>query len=316
MDIKQYKVKVSIRCTVYNHEKYLRQCLDGIVSQETDFLFEAIVHDDASTDGSAKIIKEYSQRYPNIIKPIYQTENQYSKDFTIIRRAITEKCTGEYMAWCEGDDYWIDPKKLQKQVDILDKTPNVGLVFGRAKQYVEKVGVFKKESFGSCVKDAKSLLMSNTIPTPTVLLRTDIYMKYMAEAAFHRQNWLMGDYPMWIYFALNTDLHFIDEDLAVYRILEESACHSKDRAKLERFYNSAIAMKSFFNERYNLVPKSVIEDQENELFLLNAAFFCDREEVIHRYFKLKSPQIISTIFYLLAKFHLLRLYALYKRVFA
>ena len=309
------RVKVSIRCTVYNHEKYLRQCLDGIVSQKTNFLFEAIVHDDASTDDSAQIIREYAQRYPNIIKPIYQKENQYSKDFSNVRRIITEKCTGEYMAWCEGDDYWLDKQKLQKQVDILDNNPNVGLVFGKVKQYVENLGRYKKESFGLEVKSAKDLLLSNTIPTPTVLLRTDLYLKYMEESSIQKQQWLMGDYPLWIYFALHSHIRFINEDLAVYRILEESACHSKNRAKLERFYNSAIAMKRFFNENYNLVPNFLIDDQENELFLLNAAFFCDRNEVISRYRRIKNPQRISRLFYFLSRKYLLKLYFLYKRIF-
>lgn len=315
MDNSQPCVKVSIRCTVYNHEKYLRQCLDGIVSQETDFLFEAIVHDDASTDGSAQIIREYAQRYPHIIKPIYQTENQYSKDFSIVRRTITEKCIGKYMAWCEGDDYWTDKRKLQKQVDILDKNPDVGLVYGKVKQYVENLGRFKKESFGSEAKCAKDLLLSNTIPTPTVLLRKDLYLQYMAESSIQNQKWLMGDYPLWIYFALHSQIYFIDEELAVYRILVESACHSKDRSKLERFYASATAMKKFFNGKYNIVPNSVIDDQENELLLFNAAAFGDDDEVIYRYHKIHSPQVISSLFYFMSKTKLLRFYSLYKRLF-
>lgn len=114
---------VTIHCLVYNHEPYLRQCLDGFVMQITDFPFEAIVHDDASTDRSAEIIQEYAGKYPDIIKPIFEAENQYSKHDGSIRRIMNEHTRGKYVAMCEGDDYWIDPYKLQKQVDYLESHP-------------------------------------------------------------------------------------------------------------------------------------------------------------------------------------------------
>lgn len=117
---------VTIRCTVYNHEPFLRQCLDGFVMQETTFPFEAIVHDDASTDGSAAIIREYAERYPDIIKPIYETENQYSKNDGSLKRVMESAMNpaSKYIAYCEGDDYWTDPNKLQLQVDFLESHPD------------------------------------------------------------------------------------------------------------------------------------------------------------------------------------------------
>ena len=118
------KILVSIRCLVYNHESYLCQCLEGFVMQKTNFRFEAIVHDDASTDGSATIIREYAEKYPDIIKPIYETENQYSKRDGSLTRITNAACRGKYIAICEGDDYWIDPQKLQKQVDFLEAHPD------------------------------------------------------------------------------------------------------------------------------------------------------------------------------------------------
>ena len=118
------KYKVAINCLVYNHEPYLRECLEGFVMQQTDFPFVAIVHDDASTDHSADIIREYAAKYPDIIHPIYETENQYSKkngSLTKIMDTAIEATGAPYIAMCEGDDYWIDPHKLQKQVDYLDQ---------------------------------------------------------------------------------------------------------------------------------------------------------------------------------------------------
>lgn len=111
---------VTIRCLAYNHEPYIRQCLEGFVMQKTNFRFEAIVHDDASTDGTAAIILEYAEKYPDIIKPIIETENQYSKKDGSLRRIVDLHTHGKYIAICEGDDYWIDPYKLQKQVDFLE----------------------------------------------------------------------------------------------------------------------------------------------------------------------------------------------------
>ena len=118
------KPLVSIKCLVYNHEPYLRQCLDGFVMQKTNFRFEAVVHDDASTDGSAAIIREYAAKYPDIIKPIYETENQHSKHDGSLGRIVNSALRGKYVALCEGDDYWIDPMKLQKQVDFLEAHPD------------------------------------------------------------------------------------------------------------------------------------------------------------------------------------------------
>ncbi|MCO5388439.1 MAG: glycosyltransferase [Desulfosporosinus sp.] len=117
------EIMVSISCLTYKHEKYLRQALDSMLMQKTRFAYEIIVHDDASTDHTAAIIKEYAEKYPNIVKPILQTENQYSKNVSITHKFILPAAMGKYIAYCEGDDYWTDPYKLQKQVDFLEEHP-------------------------------------------------------------------------------------------------------------------------------------------------------------------------------------------------
>ena len=132
---------VTIQCTAYNQEKYIRDALEGFVMQETTFPFEAIVHDDASTDRTADIIREYAENYPHIIKPIYQTENQYSKGkdghmWKDIDDAISSY--SKYIAYCEGDDYWTKPYKLQKQVDFMEAHPDVTLCFHNAMYHFEK----------------------------------------------------------------------------------------------------------------------------------------------------------------------------------
>ena len=113
-------VVVSVLCTAYNHEKYIRSALDGFVNQKTNFRYEVLINDDASTDHTAAIIAEYEAKYPDIIKPVYQTENQYSKGVFITKSILFPRSKGKYTAICEGDDYWCDENKLQKQVDFLE----------------------------------------------------------------------------------------------------------------------------------------------------------------------------------------------------
>lgn len=115
---------VSICCITYNHENYIEQALDSFLMQETSFPFEIVIHDDASPDNTADIIRRYEKEYPNIIKPLYQTENQKSKfKGGMNPRFNYPRAKGKYLAMCDGDDYWTDPYKLQKQVNFLEANP-------------------------------------------------------------------------------------------------------------------------------------------------------------------------------------------------
>lgn len=116
-------IVVSVACITYNHAPYIRQCLEGFLLQKTNFPIEIIVHDDASTDGTDDIIREYALKYPELFKVILQEENQYSKGVDVLS-LVFERSAGKYIAFCEGDDYWTDPLKLQKQVDFLENNPD------------------------------------------------------------------------------------------------------------------------------------------------------------------------------------------------
>ncbi|MBS1776235.1 MAG: glycosyltransferase, partial [Bacteroidetes bacterium] len=118
------EITVSICCVTYNHGNYIRECLEGFVKQQTNFNFEILVHDDASTDNTAGIVKEYELKYPHLFKCVYQTENQFYKQNTLVN-ILFKMAKGKYIALCEGDDYWIDPYKLQKQVDFLELHPEI-----------------------------------------------------------------------------------------------------------------------------------------------------------------------------------------------
>ena len=128
-------ILVAVQCLVFNHEPYLRQCLDGFVMQKTNFRFVVIVHDDCSTDGSASIIREYAEKYPNLFHVIIQPQNLYSRGISPTREYINpiiEQLKPKYIAMCEGDDYWTDPHKLQKQVDFLEEHQNYSFTFHKA----------------------------------------------------------------------------------------------------------------------------------------------------------------------------------------
>ena len=125
---------VSICCITYNHKEYIRDALDGFLSQRTDFPYEILINDDASTDGTADIIREYEQKYPEKIRALLQTENQYSKGITNPSGAFNfPRVRGRYVAMGEGDDYWTDPEKLQKQVDYMEAHPDCSLCFHSAR---------------------------------------------------------------------------------------------------------------------------------------------------------------------------------------
>lgn len=212
---------VSIRCMVYNHEPFLRQCLDGFVMQKTTFPFEAVVHDDASTDGSAAIIREYVERYPDIIKPVYETENQYGKGtLGRILSAATHPNT-KYVAFCEGDDYWTDPYKLQIQVDFLESHPEYTMCFHQANTILDETGEetdrFPAQNFRSIESrdyDSTELFLKWTVPTASMVVnRKCLYFKLK-----HFKPSPYGDIYKVLVCANRGKVRGIDRMMSVYRI--------------------------------------------------------------------------------------------------
>jgi glycosyltransferase involved in cell wall biosynthesis len=147
MEVMNSNPLISISCITYNHAPFIRACLDSFLLQQTNFAFEVIIHDDASTDETKEIIEEYTAKYPDVFFPLFQTKNQYSQGVRgMMARFNFPRCRGKYIALCEGDDYWTDPFKLQKQVDFLEANSYFALCFHKANELnefnPERVNIF------------------------------------------------------------------------------------------------------------------------------------------------------------------------------
>lgn len=218
------EVKVSIICNVYNHGQYLRDALEGFVNQKTDFLFEILVHDDASTDNSPEIIREYEEKHPDLIKPIYQTENQYSKCMWPTIYYQTPRAKGKYIATCEGDDYWIDPLKLQKQYDFMESHPEYTMCAGSTRWLNLKTGQCEKRCFFESDTDVS--LEDLIVGTPgnyfhysAFFVKTDIFAQYPQW----RSLCPIGDYPLMLLAGMNGKVHVMADEMSVYRYFAENS---------------------------------------------------------------------------------------------
>lgn len=238
-------ILVSVCMITYNHESYIRQAIEGVLMQKGNFEIELVIGEDCSPDKTRRICEEYSSRYSNI--RLLPSEKNLGVIPNLIR--TLESCTGDYIAFCEGDDYWIDPNKLQKQVDFLNKNNDYGLCYSKAKVYKEKEKTFKK-SFGVEALTFDDLLVNNTISTPTVLLRRELYDRYNGDIQPENKDWIMGDYPLWLWVAHNSKIKFFDAEFAVYRVLENSASHSTDYKKDLAFLNNYHKIKVFYINKY------------------------------------------------------------------
>lgn len=229
-------IKVSVCVLSYNHEQYLRDCLEGIVMQKTTFPIEAWVHDDASTDSSQEIIKEYQQRYPDIIKPILQTENQYSKkQGSILQNFLYPHCAGEYIALCEGDDYWIDPYKLQKQVDFLDAHRDyVACVHNAIVTSGGSSSLFALVSPQSTDWQLEQILSRWSIPTASLIFRSKNQSRF-------EKMYPNGDYALEIWLLAKGKIRYSPLPMSVYRRHADSMSVSMNNCPL-KMYDDIIAL--------------------------------------------------------------------------
>ncbi len=263
------KVLVSIRCLVYNHELYLRQCLDGFVMQKTNFAFEAIVHDDASTDGSAAIIREYAEKYPDIIKPIYETENQYSKKDGSLGRIMNAAIhpDAKYIAFCEGDDYWIDPYKLQKQFDFMESHEDYVLCVHNKKVFYQKERILQCKSKGQRSADYAFNLDDYitgswiTVPLTSFFRKNEYFQIDSAKYKNYR------DLIMFYLLLKQGKGFFMKEPMGVYRVHSGGVCSGASFSKY--FKECLIALESLYeNEKTDKSLRFLCTSLKNNFFQL------------------------------------------------
>ncbi|NFI94752.1 glycosyltransferase [Clostridium botulinum] len=243
---------VSINCITYNHEEYIEDAIKSFLMQKTNFKFEILIHDDASIDRTQDIIRKYQRRYPDIIKPIFQIENQYSKGIKRIMHIYNDKrANGKYVALCEGDDYWTDPYKLQKQVDYMESNPLCSMCFHAC----EIVNINKKSTgkkikpySQNCISSIEDNIIIGGALSPTASI---IYPKKLVEdmPEFYMDAHV-GDYPLQMILASKGYVYYINEIMSAYRIGD----------------NGSWTRRMYFNENGKL---NAINNNNNNIKLLN-----------------------------------------------
>ncbi len=275
------EIKISVISLSYNHEPYLRKCLDGFVMQKTNFKFEIIIHDDASTDGSAEIIREYAEKYPDIIKPILQTENQYSKGVYISKMLIQDYAQGKYIAMCEGDDFWIDENKLQKQYDYMSKNEECSFCFSNAKifdcstnetsNFYENFNIainLKKENYS-----LPDILSLHFIPTSTYMFKKN-FLNNMP--LYYDDPCPGGDRKISLFNTALGYAHFIKDETSVYRI---------------NVPNSAMTKWKKYSQQQLFVHNSLfLHMYENLNLFTNNKYF----ESINKYMEANKQSMLAT----------------------
>lgn len=206
------RVLVSVSTLTYNHEKYLRQCLDGIATQRTNFVFESLIHDDASTDKTMDIIQEYQTMHPGMFYPICQKENQFVKENFLVGEVFNfPRARGKYIALCEGDDYWTDENKLQKQVDFLESHPDFSAVVHQCARLNQNTGEFTYRPMEKSELTIEDMLRETPAQTATFMFRKDILDGVQIPNVFS------GDKAYLILMALKGRVACLPDCMSVYR---------------------------------------------------------------------------------------------------
>lgn len=311
----QYKYLVGVRCFTFNQSKYILDALNGFVMQQTNFPYVVMVVDDASTDGEQEVIRKfvdeqfdtndtsvayeketdyaivtYAQHKVNkncYFAVLYLKENHYSQRKSKFPYLSEWRDNVKYEALCEGDDYWIHPQKLQMQVDFLEENEEYGLVYGKAKHLMQESSSYINIG-GRKISGFEDLLLNYGIGTLTVMYRkcsADGYDNFVKEER-KRSHWLMGDLPLWLFITVKYKVYFIDEIFAVYRVLEESASHSKSYEKQRDFIKSSWDVRCFFADSFGRKDLKMIIDELHAHKIFYLAILYNRKDDAKKYIKI------------------------------
>lgn len=258
------EIVVSICCITYNHEQYIVDALESFLMQKANFKYEILIHDDASTDKTPEIIREYERRYPKIIKPIYQTENQHSKGVKV-GKLNTERAYGKYIALCEGDDYWTNENKLQLQFDYMESHPECSLCVHSSlkvnpiKEKINSIEPFKHHTILQTIDIIKH---RNDFATGSMFYRKELIEDYpdFCLATY------VGDIPLKLYLSTKGYIYYMNLQMSAYRTNVPGSwtdrMHKSNTKKAEHLSNIII-----FYRRFNEYTKYTYNDILIELIL-------------------------------------------------
>lgn len=309
------KYKLTVATTTYNQEKYIGKCLDGIVNQKTNFPFQVIVSDDGSTDNTRKILKEYNKKYPDIVKPILREKNLGPMDNFV---ETLNSINTEYVALCDGDDFWTDYDKLQKQVDFLDNNKDYTICFHQTKIFFQD-GSREDELApkSDAVKDTTEffdLAKECYIPANTVMYRWQFSKKDSFKKKFPT-NVVPGDYFVHLLHAKNGKIKFMKEVMSCYRRHEagmwwlssqpdkQEEFHLKYGIKYLNFFK-AVEKEFGLPDNFYIKDKRCLVDQTAKAYLKNhmweelATLEKENQELVNDYFKTVN---FEQIYYKLSK---------------
>ena len=275
---------VSICCITYNHEKFIEQSLDGFVMQKTNFAFEILVHEDASTDNTANIVKEYEKRYPQLFRCVYQTENQFLKQNVLID-ILFKMSKGKYIAICEGDDYWNDPYKLQKQVDVLRSDSDCILTFHNTLDVTQEESIPKYSKGLKDRFDIQDFVYFFYARTVSMVFRNP-------EQGWPKQFQYMriGDWPMAIWLMQYGCARYIPEVMAAYRIHDGGVYTTWDsNKKAIHVFESFLLLSKTMNEEHMLLVEQKLYELSFSYFFGSICTFYFKGFIIGFWYMLRSP---------------------------
>lgn len=276
-------VLVSICCTTYNHSKYIRDALDGFLMQKTDFDFEIIIHDDASSDNTNDIIREYEKKYPDMIKPIYQKTNKYSLGEEIFTNYLLPKVRGKYIALCEGDDYWSNPLKLHIQIDYMRNHPECSMV-AHAVNVVKEDNKMTGQVLRYSLND-ETCSTNELIKSIGKLSQTSSYLfrkRFIDKAPSWYLKSSVGDYPLVMLMATKGEIYYINNPMSCYRtgVIDSwtNRTHKDGNilaSKIKQLNNEIETLKEFDKETNCMYSKEIIlglKPREFRLTLLQGKY--------------------------------------------
>lgn len=245
------KPVVSFLCTSYNHEMYIEDAIKGFLNQRTPYPFEIVIHDDKSTDNTQQIIKKYQAKYPKIIKTIFQNENQHSRGISPLLIGLG-LCDGDYIAICEGDDYWINSEKTTKQLDLMLNDSSITMVVSPGKTDVQGVIGGIIGDHGSEVKQISAQYILNS---PRSLAPTASYLvekTHLINALETFSTAPVGDFFIEIYNAVYGKLVYSPEVSCVYRKMVNNSWSHTMASNLQKRIEHSESLMAVISETHNM----------------------------------------------------------------